>query len=75
MDSKASNRWKLFLAISITLLVCGSIALINAGLTADENNLTNNFHPSLWGVLGVGIAGLVISLPAWFATRGKGQST
>lgn len=69
MNSRSSRIWGLILAVSITLVACGAVALINAGLVADENNLTNNFHPSLWGILGAGVVGLVVSLPIWFATR------
>lgn len=37
----------LFLTVSTTLMISGGIALRNAGVVADENNLVDNFHPCL----------------------------
>lgn len=58
----------LLLAVSITLLVSGGVALWNAGIVADENNLTNDFSLSLWIPFGVGLLGFLISLPWFLAT-------
>lgn len=58
----------LFLAVSITLMISGGIALWNAGVVADENHLVDNFHPSLWSIFGVGLIGLLISLPCFLGT-------
>lgn len=58
----------LFLAVSTTLMISGGIALMNAGVVADENNLVDNFHPSLWSIFGVGLIGLLISLPCFLGT-------
>lgn len=53
------------LAVSLTLLVGGGIALWNAGIVADENNLTTTFTPFLWVPFGAGLTGFMVSLP-WF---------
>lgn len=63
----------LFLAVSITLMISGGIALWNAGVVADENNLVDNFHPSLWSIFGVGLIGLLISLPCFLGTVANTQ--
>lgn len=55
----------LALAVSITLLVSGGIALWHAGIVADENNLTTGFAPYLWVPFGTGLIGFMVSLP-WF---------
>lgn len=57
----------LALAVSIALLVSGAVALWNAGIAADENNVTGNFNP-LWSVFGAGLIGLGISLPCLLGT-------
>ncbi len=56
------------LAVSITLLVSGGIALISAGIVADENNLTDTSYFPLVGVFGVGLIGFVVSLPVFLGT-------
>ena len=53
----------LVLAISITLLISGGVALWNAGVVADENNLVANFHAPLWFMFGAGLIGFLVSLP------------
>ena len=58
----------LVLAVSITLLVSGGFALWNAGIVADENNLTTSFTPFLWVPFGAGLIGFVVSLPWFLAT-------
>jgi hypothetical protein len=55
----------LALAVSLTLLISGGFALWNAGIVADENNLTTNFTPFLWVPFGAGLIGFMVSLP-WF---------
>lgn len=67
MIRKSVAIWMVVLAVSITLLVSGGIAMISAGIVADENNLTGNSSSSLW-VVGVGLIGFVVSLPVFLGT-------
>jgi hypothetical protein len=55
----------LALAVSLTLLISGGIALWHAGIVADENNSTTNFTPLIWVPIGAGLIGFTVSLP-WF---------
>lgn len=55
----------LALGVSVALLISGGLALWNAGLVADENNLTTGFTPYLWVPFGAGLLGFMVSLP-WF---------
>lgn len=64
-----SSFWTLALAVSVTLLICGAVALTNAGMVADENNLNENFRPALWWVFASGLIGVLGSLPAMLATK------
>ncbi|THJ65856.1 hypothetical protein E8P82_11295 [Arthrobacter echini] len=63
------RRWvaisMLVLSVSVALLVSGGIDLWNAGIVADENNLTLGFSPSQWVIFGMGVTGFTIGLP-WF---------
>lgn len=65
MIRKSVAMSMLALAVSLTLLVGGGIALWHAGMVADENNLTTSFTPFLWVPFGAGLIGFMISLP-WF---------
>ncbi|MBD1540409.1 hypothetical protein HTS88_18755 [Pseudarthrobacter oxydans] len=55
--------------MSVTLLICGTVALTNAGIVADENNLNGNFYPALWLMFASGLIGVLGSLPAMVATK------
>ena len=59
--------WMVVLAVSLTLLVSGGIALWTAGIVADENNLTTSFTPLLWAPFGTGLIGFMVSLPCFLA--------
>lgn len=65
MISKRSTTWAVAFGISLTALACGAIALFNAGIVADENNLASNQQPALWVMFGIGVAGLLVTLPGW----------
>lgn len=69
MLAKTKYYWLTALGISLTALVCGGVALFNAGVMIDENNVQNVMSTPLWVIFGLGIVGTVISLPAWIATR------
>jgi hypothetical protein len=64
-----NSFWTLAFAVTVTMLVCGSVALANAGIVADENNLTENFHPALWLMFASGLIGVLVSLPAMLAMK------
>ena len=69
MLAKTKYYWLTALGVSLTALVCGGVALFNAGVMIDENNVQNIVTTPLWVIFGLGIVGTVISLPAWLATR------
>lgn len=67
-----SNRrvvWSVTLDVSLTALVCGGIALYSAGVVMDENNLASGPPPALWAMAIIGVVGLLVSLPTWFAAK------
>lgn len=68
MVKKSVAFWMLIFGVSVGLLVSGGVALWNAGIVADENNLTSNFSPSLWSVFGAGLIGFVVGLPCLLGT-------
>jgi hypothetical protein len=63
----------LALAVSLTLLPSGGIALWHAGIVADENNLTANFMPFLWVPFWAGLIGFMVCLPWFLGTIAKRQ--
>ena len=65
--------WALALVASLTLLVSGGVALWNFALLADEYGIREGGTP-FTVLFGIGIIGLVVSLPAFFATRTGGES-
>ncbi|MFJ6417366.1 hypothetical protein [Paeniglutamicibacter sp. NPDC091659] len=69
MFSKRSTTWAVVFGVSPTALACSAIALFNAGIVADENNLTSNQQPVLWMMFGISVAGLLIALPGWLGSR------
>lgn len=74
MLAKMKNYWIIALAASLTALVCGGVALFNAGVMIDENNVQNIMITPLWFILGLGILGTVIALPGWAASRNNASS-
>ncbi|MBP2386205.1 hypothetical protein [Paeniglutamicibacter kerguelensis] len=69
VGSKRRASWAVAFGVSLSALVCGAIALFNAGIVADENNLTSNPQSALWLMYGIGVAGLLVTLPGWLASR------
>lgn len=64
-----SAVWSVALGVSLTALVCGGIALYSAGVVIDENNLVSGPVPALWAMVVIGVVGLLVSLPCWFAAE------
>ncbi|CBT74480.1 hypothetical protein ACTXM3_16720 [Glutamicibacter arilaitensis] len=69
MDANRRTLWSVALGMSLIALVCSGIALYSMGVIMDENNLDSWPAPALWVVAIVGVVGLLISLPGWFATK------
>lgn len=68
MVNKKSHRWMAAAAASAGLVCGAAVGLISMGYVVDENNL--DITPvALWVALLIGGLGLLISLPAWLATR------
>lgn len=73
MISKRSSSWTVALGVSLTALACGALALFQAGVVADENNLASSFSPLLWSIFGLGILGTLVTLPGWLASKRQGR--
>jgi len=69
MLAKTTYYWLTALAVSLTALICGGVALFNAGVMIDENNVQDVMIAPLWVIFGIGVLGTLVSLPGWFATR------
>ncbi len=63
------RRWGFVVILNAIVAIAGAILLVNAGMIADADNLESNFHPVLWAILGLGVLGILVSVPAWLAQR------
>ncbi|WP_418909280.1 hypothetical protein [Glutamicibacter endophyticus] len=64
-------NWLIALVISLTALLCGSIALFTAGVVADENNAQHVMSTPLWVMFGLGVLGTLVALPGCVAAKRK----
>lgn len=71
--TRSTDFWALGVVASVTLLVCGAVAAWNFALIADEYGVTEGGLP-FTVMLGLGVAGFMVSLPGFFATRSRARA-